>query len=94
MDYGNGYSVSLTETEVGDVYDVHRLSVAVDDKVEVCMFVYTLHSRSNAMCRLLCCFPACSLTDWFHIDKHMALCHRSCMHTSCVYGVYKCCVWL
>ena len=56
MDYGNGYSVSLTETEVGDVYDVHRLSVAVDDGVEVRMFVYILHSRSNAMCRLLCLF--------------------------------------
>ena len=38
MDYGNGYSVSLTETEVGDVYDVHRLSVAMDDGVKVRMY--------------------------------------------------------
>ena len=53
VDYGNGYSVSLTETEVGDVYGTYRLSVAVDDRVEVHMFAYILHSRSMFIDRLV-----------------------------------------
>ena len=53
MDYGTEYSVSLTETEVGDVCDVHRLSVTVDDRVKVCLCI---HCTSNIMCRLLCLF--------------------------------------